>query len=89
MRRIFVPVIAGLCALVWLGACAPAPVVQPIATATIIPPTASLVPTVAPALTATPARPAQASIFPEITAEDWQKGPADAKVTLIEYGDYQ
>lgn len=26
---------------------------------------------------------------PEITAEDWSQGPKDAKVTLIEYGDFQ
>lgn len=59
-------------------------------TATLIPPmaTATVSPTVVisptPEVTAT-----QASLFPPITAADWQIGPANARVTIIEYGDYQ
>jgi len=29
------------------------------------------------------------SAFPPITDSDWVKGPADAKVTIIEYSDFQ
>lgn len=88
MKRIF----TGLSALLWLAACAPAPVAPPSATATLVPPTPSpspAPPTATLALTATPDNVAEASIFPKITAEDWQTGPANAKITFIEYGDYQ
>ncbi|HSB65258.1 MAG TPA: hypothetical protein VLD65_01695 [Anaerolineales bacterium] len=33
--------------------------------------------------------PTAESIFPSITAKDWVKGPASAKVTIIEYSDFQ
>ena len=29
------------------------------------------------------------SIFPAITEKDWAKGPASARVTIIEYSDFQ
>ncbi len=36
----------------------------------------------------TPGPPAE-TIYPPITSSDWTKGPADAKVTIVEYGDFQ
>jgi hypothetical protein len=33
--------------------------------------------------------PTPESIFPPITSSDWVKGPANAKVTIIEYSDFQ
>jgi protein-disulfide isomerase len=33
--------------------------------------------------------PTPASIYPPVTASDWVKGPASAKVTIIEYSDFQ
>ena len=33
--------------------------------------------------------PTQASAFPPISDTDWVKGPAEAKVTIIEYSDFQ
>ncbi len=33
--------------------------------------------------------PTAASIFPPVSSTDWVKGPADAKVTIIEYSDFQ
>jgi ABC-type Fe3+-hydroxamate transport system substrate-binding protein len=27
--------------------------------------------------------------YPPITAADWSEGPADARVTIVEYGDFQ
>jgi hypothetical protein len=60
------------------------------ATITPLPPTvtAATAPTgiVTPTLEVTAT---QASLFPPITAADWQIGPATARVTIIEYGDYQ
>jgi len=59
-------------------------------TATPIPPaaTATVSPTVVisptPEVTAT-----EASLFPPSTGADWQIGPANARVTIVEYGDYQ
>ena len=33
--------------------------------------------------------PTQESAFPPISDTDWVKGPVDAKVTIIEYSDFQ
>jgi hypothetical protein len=33
--------------------------------------------------------PTQESLFPPVTEDDHVKGPADAKVTIIEYSDFQ
>jgi hypothetical protein len=33
--------------------------------------------------------PTAESIYPPASETDWVKGPADAKVTIIEYGDFQ
>jgi hypothetical protein len=33
--------------------------------------------------------PTAESIFPSVTDTDWVKGPANAKVTIIEYSDFQ
>jgi len=64
---------------------APAPTLTPAPpTATAIPPTA----TPAPQPTAT-AVSGPDSLFPPITAEEWQIGPADARITIIEYSDFQ
>ena len=58
----------------------------PLPTPTSLPatvtPTIVVAPT--PAVTAT-----EASLFPPITGADWQIGPANARVTIVEYGDYQ
>jgi hypothetical protein len=35
------------------------------------------------------AGPTPVSIFPPVTDSDWVKGPASAKVTIIEYSDFQ
>ncbi|MBL8045384.1 MAG: hypothetical protein JNL09_02530 [Anaerolineales bacterium] len=61
---------------------APTPTPLP-PTATRIPPTAA--PTVAP--TTAPGGPD--SLFPPITEAEWQVGPANARVTVIEYSDFQ
>lgn len=77
----------GLAALV-LSACAPA--LTPTPTATPLPPTATPVPPTpsrVPA-TATPV-PDHTSVFPPVGPGEWQKGPADARLTIIEYSDYQ
>lgn len=82
-----------------LAACLPRP-----QSATETPP-ATLIPTITPSpvpASATPppaatptelatAEPTatQASLFAPVTKEDWQHGPADAAVTITEYGDYQ
>lgn len=29
------------------------------------------------------------TVYPPISEADWTKGPADAKVTIVEYGDFQ
>jgi hypothetical protein len=78
-------------AMVMLAACAPATTPPP--TVTLAPPTPKPTlppPTMAP--TATYARlptPSGESLFPKVTADDWQLGPANARVTILEYGDYQ
>jgi hypothetical protein len=33
--------------------------------------------------------PTEESIFPPVSNTDWVKGPANAKVTIIEYSDFQ
>jgi protein-disulfide isomerase len=33
--------------------------------------------------------PTAETVYPPITASDWVKGPSDAKVTIIEYSDFQ
>jgi protein-disulfide isomerase len=33
--------------------------------------------------------PTAESVFPAVSNTDWVKGPADAKVTIIEYSDFQ
>jgi len=55
--------------------------IPPTATATVSP-TAVVSPT--PEVTAT-----EASLFAPVTNADWQTGPANARMTLVEYGDYQ
>lgn len=76
-------------ALVVLAACVPATTPPP--TATFPPPTPTpRPPTPAPAATpALPPTPSGESLFPKVTADDWQLGPANARITIIEYGDYQ
>jgi hypothetical protein len=61
-------------------------------TAAPLKPSATPISLTAPATaTLQPPEPASAgeSIFPKITAADWQRGPAKARVTILEYGDYQ
>ncbi len=33
--------------------------------------------------------PTPTSIYPGITSSDWSEGPEDARITLVEYGDFQ
>jgi protein-disulfide isomerase len=33
--------------------------------------------------------PTQESLFPPVSKDDWVKGPENAKVTIIEYADFQ
>jgi hypothetical protein len=33
--------------------------------------------------------PTEQSLFPPVSKTDWVRGPEDAKVTIIEYGDFQ
>jgi protein-disulfide isomerase len=33
--------------------------------------------------------PTAETVYPPVTASDWVKGPSDAKVTIIEYSDFQ
>ena len=58
----------------------------PLPTPTSLPATVTPAVVVAPTpeVTAT-----EASLFPPITRADWQIGPANARVTIVEYGDYQ
>lgn len=85
----------GAAALLWT-ACSPQ---TPLPTGTATPPapsaTASLVPATATPQTPTPTPPPPAptptrdSPFAPVTESDWQTGPADAQVTIVEYGDFQ
>lgn len=99
-----IPLLLLLIAVV-LSACLPQTTATPAATLTATPNTGSNpVPTVAlipPSQQTLPdsgctvvtkkptAGPTAASIYPPITETDWVKGPADAKVTIIEYSDFQ
>ncbi|MDW8325977.1 MAG: hypothetical protein RMK99_05375 [Anaerolineales bacterium] len=76
-------------AMAVLAACAPATTPPP--TPTLPPPSPTpLPPTTAPTATAAlRPTPSGESLFPKVTADDWQLGPADARITIIEYGDYQ
>jgi hypothetical protein len=33
--------------------------------------------------------PTEQSLFPPVTDKDWSTGPKDARITLIEYSDFQ
>ena len=65
---------------------APPPTATIAATPTAIPRTAAEPPTAtsAPRPTAT-----AGSLFSPVTDADWQTGPAGARVTIVEYGDFQ
>ena len=92
----------GVCVL--LAACGPAPAPSPtpppVTPVTAAPPTLSnpiptayptkppVTPTLDP-LFATPEGTPQPSLFAPIGAADWQDGPADAAVTVIEYSDFE
>ncbi|MCS7179643.1 MAG: hypothetical protein RMK32_09815 [Anaerolineae bacterium] len=81
MRGIFAWVVAGL--LIALTACArPTPPASPTASPSPSPspePTSPATPAATPDL--------QRILFP--TPEDWSKGAAEARVTFIEWGDFQ
>lgn len=79
-------------AMAVLTACAPA--MTPPPTVTPIPPTTTAPTSLPPTAESTATQalrptPSGESLFPKVTADDWQLGPADARVTIIEYGDYQ
>lgn len=77
----------GAVAATVLAACAPS-TPAPTPTLTPLPPTATPVPpTAVPTVQATASGPD--SLFPPITNADWQSGPANARVTIIEYSDFQ
>lgn len=82
-------VLVFLTALAVLAGCAPA--TTPAPTATSAPPTPTpRPPTAVPAATQSlPPTPSGESLFPKVTTDDWQLGPSDARLTIIEYGDYQ
>lgn len=85
-----------------LSSCLPETQVSPTATATQ---KASPVPTISLALpteigvpvsadcTVVTLRPSPGATaetaYPVVTAADWSEGPADAKITIVEYGDFQ
>jgi hypothetical protein len=65
---------------------------QPVATnASVIPSQAALLPDSGCTVVARQpaAGPTPQTVYPPITEQDWTKGPADARVTLIEYSDFQ
>jgi protein-disulfide isomerase len=83
-----------------LAACAPfarAPTATPTPaptgtiTPTVVVATVTPTPTTAPTLIppSPTAVPTPASLFPPVTESDWQQGPATARVTIVEYGDFQ
>jgi hypothetical protein len=70
---------------------APSPTAPPptltIPAPTAVPTLALTTPTVQ---AATPGpTPTEASLFAPVTEADWQAGPAEALVTIVEYGDFQ
>ncbi len=93
MKRTATGLLALMIVVTACGSAAPRP------TPTAAPPTAALAPTVAlataPEAQATasvaPAQPTAtpASLFPPVTASDWQAGPPSAAATLIVYSDFQ
>ncbi len=100
MRKLFI--ILSVLATVVLAGCLPAvqatPTVTPTAKVEAAPTVVLTVPTQAALLPSsdctvitqkpTPG-PTQASIYPVVSSTDWVKGPASAKVTIIEYSDFQ
>lgn len=79
----------GAVAATVLVACAPS-TPTPTPTLTPLPSTATPVPpTAAPTVAATTVPSGPDSLFPPITADEWQVGPANARVTIIEYSDFQ
>ena len=100
MKKIW-PVIVILAALI-LAACggagqSPVKTAAPEATATSVSPASSATPTALPQPTPTPIPggcqvtgilPGWDPTFPAITDSDWQKGPKDAVVTIIDYSDF-
>ena len=84
--------IACLAIFLLLAACAPvAPVPASVATATLPrPATEEPLCTAASALPEPDATEASAvSLFPSISDKDWVEGSKEAKVTFLEYGDFQ
>lgn len=77
------------------AACGAPPTLTPTAplpTLTLPAPTAA--PTLAPATPTAHAitpgpTPTEVSLFAPVTEADWQAGPAEALVTIVEYGDFQ
>lgn len=60
----------------------------PVVAATTLPPTNGSL-NCAPFSMLPTADPSQASLFPEVSEEDWVEGPEDAVVTLVVYSDFQ
>jgi cyclophilin family peptidyl-prolyl cis-trans isomerase/protein-disulfide isomerase len=66
----------------------PLATLTPLPTATVIVPTAPSPAT--PVVQLSPSPPAsQQSLFPPVTEDDWQQGPANAAVTIVVYSDFQ
>ncbi len=81
-------------------ACGPAPTSAPTLTPTFTLPTVTPPPTriatpapptplPEPTATVTTGAPVSETLFAPITEADWQQGPANALVTIVEYGDFQ